>query len=663
MPGRATPETTMNHRQLMNDAWTYNANIRAEDGPQPPRGWRSLLDTLFIPLCFIAALVLFATLTTHSAHAQAGSGRIAGSVKDASGALISGSNVTLVNAATGVTQKTISNGEGVFNFPVVPVGEYEIDVRADGFNPYRQTQNLKIDVNTALAIDVVLKVADASQTVNVIENTAEVHTTDTQIGQTIESKQVVDIPLNGRSYTDRLAVQPGVSPVTTSGAGNTSSGGGFGTVPAAGETNTGQFSIHGQRESDNAYYLNGASVQETIGQQAGIIPNLDSIAEFRILSSNVDAEYGSFTGGIINVVTKSGTNGFHGSLFEFFRNTLLDARNYFSPERAVFHQSQYGGTFGGPIRKDKIFFFADYQGERSVQGIETGFVSVPSMANRNGDFGSAAAFIGTVNGPYLAQTLTQRLGYQVTQGEPFAKVFPNGTIPQRAWGTAPQHMLQYIPLPNVGLNQFSSGAYKQTINDNKAAGRVDFNSDRFGTSSIYYFNDPYNLDNPYPSGLGGSTLPGNGFAYDATSVGIDRTLIFSALHTFGAKTVNEARFGITRLDNRIGQPKGGVGVSLADQGIQAGGQGIIQGFPQQAGVEELYFNGFSVGTNPFSLAQVNSTYDLYDSVSRTAGNHNLKIGGRYIWYRVKQAPNLVANGTYSFFASGNQTTGNDYADF
>src|SRR6202522_1310372 len=446
--GHSTSETTMNHLQLMNDAWTYNANIRAEDGPQPPRGWRFLLDTLLVPLCFIAALVLFAMLTTHSAHAQAGSGRIAGSVKDASGALISGSGVTLVNAATGVTQKTTSNGEGVFNFPVVPVGQYEIDVMADGFNPYRQTQNLTINVNTALAIDVVLKVADASQTVNVIENTAEVHMTDTQIGQTIESKQVVDIPLNGRSYTDLLAVQAGVTPITTSGAGNTSSGGGFGTVPAAGEANTGQFSIHGQRESDHDYYLNGASVQETIGQQAGIIPNLDSIAEFRILSSNVDAEYGGFTGGIINVVTKSGTNNFHGNVFQFFRNTHLDARNYFSPERAVFHQNQYGGTIGGPIRKDKIFFFGDYQGQRFIEGVETGSVSGPTNANRTGYFtDSADSLKGTVNGPYLAQTLSQRLGYQVRLNEPFYTngcttssqcVFPNAIIPMNAWGTAPK---------------------------------------------------------------------------------------------------------------------------------------------------------------------------------------------------------------------------------
>src|SRR6202048_3252920 len=387
----------------------------------------------------------------------------------------------------------------------------------DGFNPYRQTANLKVDVNTALTIDVVLKVADSSQTVNVIENTAEVHTTDTQIGQTIESKQVVDIPLNGRSYTDLLAVQAGVAPITTSTAGNTSSGGGFGTVPAGGQANTGQFSMHGQRESDNAFNLNGVSVEEAIGQRAGIIPNLDSIAEFRILSSNVDAEYGSFTGGIVNVVTKSGTNAFHGNLFEFFRNTHLDARNYFSPERAAFHQNQYGGTIGGPIRKDKIFFFGDYQGQRYIQGIETGSVNVPTNANRTEDFtNSAASLTGTVNGPYLAQTLSQRLGYQVSQAERFYTpgctqssqcVFPNAIIPMSSWGNAPKHMLQYIPQGNIADGTFSSGAYKRRINDNKFGGRLDFNSNRFGTSSIYYFNDRYNLDDPYPSSLGGSIPP------------------------------------------------------------------------------------------------------------------------------------------------------------
>jgi hypothetical protein len=227
----------MEHRRLLHDAWSYNANLRAEDGSRVQDRTSAFRALILIPIGFLFATLLLALLITCSAFGQAGSGRIAGSVKDASGAVISSSSVTLRNTSTGVTQSTTSNEEGIFNFPVVSIGQYELDVQASGFNSYRQTTNLKVDVNTALTLDVVLQVMDASETITVTENTAEVQTADTQIGQTIESKQVVDIPLNGRSYIDLLAVQAGVSPVTTSGAGNTSSGGGFGTVPAAGETN------------------------------------------------------------------------------------------------------------------------------------------------------------------------------------------------------------------------------------------------------------------------------------------------------------------------------------------------------------------------------------------------------------------------------------------
>jgi hypothetical protein len=216
----------MEHRRLLNDAWSYNPNLRAEDGSRIPDRRSAFRDFILIPIGFVFATLLTILLITCSAFGQAGSGRIAGSVKDATGAVIPGSNVTLRNTATGVTQTTTGNAEGIFSFPVVAIGQYELDVTANGFNPYRQTTNLKVDVNTALTPDVVMHVVDANETVTVTENTAEVQTADTQIGQTIESKQVVDIPLNGRSYTDLLAVQAGVSPVTTSGAGNTSSGGG-----------------------------------------------------------------------------------------------------------------------------------------------------------------------------------------------------------------------------------------------------------------------------------------------------------------------------------------------------------------------------------------------------------------------------------------------------
>jgi hypothetical protein len=289
-------------------------------------------------------------------------------------------------------------------------------------------------------------------------------------------------------------------------------------VPVAGNANTGQFSINGQRESSNGFYLNGASVQEAIGQQAGIIPDLDSIAEFRILTSNADAEYGGFSGGVINVITKFGGNKVHGSLFEFLRNTDLDARGFFSPERSEFQQNQFGATLGGPLHKNKVFFFADYQGQRTIQGIETGLVQVPSLANREGNFSdSANTLTGDVNSSYLEQTLAKRLGYGVTAGEPFYTtgctltsqcVFPDAIIPQRAFSVPATHLLQYIPTPNVGADIFSSGAAKNLLNDDRGAMRLDFNSDKHGTFSLYYFADGYTQNNPYPSGFGGATVPG-----------------------------------------------------------------------------------------------------------------------------------------------------------
>ena len=227
-------------------------------------------------------------------------GKITGIVTDQTEAVIAGATVVAVNTTTGVKQTTKTDQQGSYSFPVLPVGEYQIEVTADGFK-LNKTKGLAVDINTALTADVTLQVSDQNLTVTVTESGARVETSDTQLGQVIDSKQVTSIPLNGRSYTDLFATQVGVTPLTTSGAGNSTSGGGFGTVPVAGNADTGQFSINGQRESANGFTLNGVSVQETIGQQAGIIPNLDSISEFRILTSNADAEYGNYSGGLINV--------------------------------------------------------------------------------------------------------------------------------------------------------------------------------------------------------------------------------------------------------------------------------------------------------------------------------------------------------------------------
>jgi hypothetical protein len=608
-------------------------------------------------------------------------GRISGLVSDPSGAFVAGAAVTLSNAGNGTKQTTITNDQGQYSFPVVPVGRYALAINSPGFQPYKKI-GVVIDINSSLQIDATLRIGKNTQTVEVNDDVVTIQMSDTEIGQKITGEHVAEAPLNGRSYTDLLATQAGVSPITTSGAANSSSGGGFGTVPVAGNENTGQFSINGQRESANGFFLNGASVQESIGQQAGIIPNLDSIAEFRIISSNADAEYGGYSGGLINVVTKSGGDQFHGSVFEFLRNTDLDARGYFSPERSTFQQNQYGGTFGGPIRKSRVFFFGDYQGQRTVEGIETGVVSVPSLLNRAGNFSDLITqsnpnpLPGTVNTESLAQTLSKALGYPVQSPEPFYTpgctntdpktgcVFPDAIIP--AFALPATKMLQFIPSPNVGTNQFSSGAEKRRTNDDKGSARIDANTIKYGNFSVYYFTDRYSLDDPYPVGFGGATVPGPTGAYDALSNGTDQVVVLRNTKTFGNTMVNEAHFSFTRLNNTLGVPKGGVGVSLADQGIEGGPNqptGIQQGFPQYAGVEALYFNSFTVGTNPFFLVQINNTPQVADNFSKVAGNHTMKFGGQYIWYKVKQLPDLVANGTFSFFGSGTQSTGNGFADF
>src|SRR3984893_4864355 len=332
----------------------------------------------------LVSLVVLVFAFVLAARGEVG-GKITGVVKDQRGSVIAGAGVVVTNTQTGVKLTTTTDQEGVFTFPVLSVGQYQIDVTSDAFKPYRKT-GLAIDINSALVVDVTLQVQEQDQSIMVTENAAQVETTDTQLGQVLGAKKVTEIPLNGRTYTDLFALQVGVTPITTSGAGNSTSGGGFGTVPVAGEANTGQFSINGQREDANGFSLNGANVQEGIGQQAGIIPNLDSIAEFRILTTNADAEYGNYSGGLINVVTKAGGNAFHSSLFEFLRNTDLDAKSYFSKERSTFQQNQYGGTIGGPIKQNRLFFFADYQGQHTKQGQDTGQIAVPSLANRSGDF-------------------------------------------------------------------------------------------------------------------------------------------------------------------------------------------------------------------------------------------------------------------------------------
>jgi hypothetical protein len=440
-----------------------------------------------------------------------------------------------------------------------------------------------------------------------------------------------------------------------------------GTINPSGDLNPGDVSINGQRESANGFMTNAIDVQEHMNGGTSVIPNLDSIQQFRVLTNNFDAEYGNYNGGMINVVTKSGSNSFHGDAFEFLRNTDLDAKNFFDSTRGVFRQNQFGGVIGAPVKKDKVFFFLDYQGTRTVEGITSPETTVLSQQERAGNFSDAASTLtGTVSGTYTAKLLTQELGYGVSQGEPYylagcsnfsVCVFPNAVIPTRAWSAPATNLLKYIPQPNLGTNQFATSLSSETVRDDKAGARIDANT-RIGQLFGYYYVDNYNLDNPYPGGQGGASVPG----FDALTIGQAQLLTVGDTKVLGASTVNEFHIGFLRNVNNVGQPHGGLGVTLKSQGFVTGvgTPGIVVQAPQFEGVENIVFPSFVMGVPITNVDQWNNTIYLSNTVSKVVGAHTLRFGGQFHYDQVNEAPNATFNGTFNIDGT---ETGNAFADF
>jgi hypothetical protein len=605
----------------------------------------------------LAILSLF--LASVSAWAATG-GSISGVVTDQSGAVVSGAALKLVNVAQRMTYQAVSDKQGLYSFPNLPVGQYDLTIEANGFTPQRRT-NLTVDAASAIRVDVSLTIGSRIDSVTVTsENGVQVETAATNLGEAVSSGQMSALPLNGRSYTDLLAIQPGVAPISTLLPSSVIMAGVTGGIDPSGDLNPGNLSINGQRESSNGFLVNGIDVQEHMNGGTSIIPDLDSIEQFRVLTTNFDPEYGNYNGGIVTVVSKSGTSQFNGKAFEFFRNTNLDARGYFDPTRSAFKQNQFGGAIGGPIKRDKLFFFADYQGTRTTQGVSTGNISVPTIAERNGNFldpGSQLSVLtGNVSGPYLASRLTQELGYTVTAGEAYSAVFPNGVIPQSAWSAPAKNLLQYIPSPNSGSSRFSTSAFSQTVRDDKGSAGIDFNS-RLGQLSGHYFLDDYRLDNPYPGAVAGASIPG----FDALTIGRAQVFSLGDTKVIGANIVNEFHVGYLRNANIIGQPKGDLGVTLASQGFApAAAGGIFVQAPQFEGVENITFPTFVMGVPITNLTQVNNTWYLSDGISRSMGTHTLKFGGQFHADQVNNHPNATFNGTFNIDGT---ETGNPYADF
>ncbi|MGB9241480.1 MAG: carboxypeptidase regulatory-like domain-containing protein, partial [Terriglobales bacterium] len=305
--------------------------------------------------------------------AQGTGGRILGRVSDPTGATLAGVKITLTNDATNVSSESVTNANGDYGFPQVPVGSYRMEFDLTGFKKNVQ-RAVSVSLNQVVTVNSVLQIGAAKETVEVTSEAPLVDTTSTQLGAVMDSRQVSNLPLNSRDTYQLLQLQPGV--MSTVGSSNTL---------IYGSDSPGAVSVNGGRGRANNFSVNGGDANDLFVNLPTVQPSPDTIQEFRVLTNTFDAEYGRNSGSIVNVVTKSGTNDWHGSAYEFFRNKVLNADNYcltaadgLPCAKPQFNQNQFGGTFGGPIKKDRTFFFASYEGRRIRQGIFSPAVTVPT---------------------------------------------------------------------------------------------------------------------------------------------------------------------------------------------------------------------------------------------------------------------------------------------
>jgi hypothetical protein len=657
-----------------------------------------LLATLVVLGFLVSSALVWASIT----------GSISGIVTDPSGALVVGATVTAVNTQTGVRAVIHTDKSGFYNFQDLSVGTYDLQVEQKGFRTFQQSR-IVIDANSAIRIDVKLELGEVTEKVTVESQAVHVETQSTQMGEVINSQKMTAVPLNGRDFTNLLSLQPGVVPFQYANAlqdSNLSDR----TVSGSTALNSGNQSINGQRETSNGYMVNGANVEEGKNNGTTVIPNLDSIEEFRIITNNFDAEYGNYSGGQVNVVTKSGTNSLHGNVFEFNRNTAFNARNFFSPAGAApkLIQNQFGGTVGGPIKRDKLFFFADYQGTRRIFA-PTVAASVPDgtflpsgdytlSPTESGDLAAGAANAaagispaGSVQGQQLATNLSSSLGYAVNVGEPYfftgctsgtsatPCVFPNAIIPKAAFSPAAAGVLPFIPaipapaVPVSGPNFFSA-AFDQRLRDDKGAFRVDANT-KYGMLSAYYYVDDDTFVNPYPNS--GATVPApNIGAFTSSDLTRAQVLVLSATKSLGSTAVNEFRFSYVRNGAHLFTPQGGLTlngqpITLSSLGftVPASPGGTFNGgvapiVPQFEGVPNIAFSqelsGTTIGVPADTPKQFNNTFQWQDNFSKVIGKHSLKFGGQFHYDQINDRNLFGENGAYTFDGS---ETNSDFVDF
>ncbi len=610
----------------------------------------NVLRILFFRRACRPAIPLLALLAagTPALYAQVDQGTITGTVTDSSGAVIPGATVTLTNTDTNLILVRKSSGDGVYTFTPIKVGHYKVQVDATGFKTTVR-EDLHVDVSQNLGVNVILAAGSEAQTVTVTAQ-PDLQTQDAATGQVFTTQTITDTPLDGRNYVFVAQLATGVAAPNQ----------GFGQVAGAGD-----FTSNGNRVSQNNFVLDGvdnnSNMQDFLnGATYAVRPPPDALAEFKVQSSDYSAELGRSTGAAINASIKSGTNQFHGSLWEYFRSDRLAAVDYFNQGRTAYHQNIFGATLGGPILKDKLFFFADGQGTRIANYIPASpNNTVPTAAMRNGDF-SQLLDPGNTNGEgaialYLPGGDSTPSQGAAENGSPKRYLTCNGqqnVICPTQVNAVAKRVLNAFPLPNQGgpnqaLQNYTIPARSYSNDTTQYDARVDFNfsakDQMFGRYS--YSNNPTVAAPPF------GVLDGGGFGTGSgRTSNYGKSGVFSETHFFSPTMSNEFRVGYNWLAAAYLQYNSNVDVAS-----QFGLGGIPFG-PNLGGMPDI---GFGSGVNGVGVAgyvpsdEVQNVLQIIDNVSKVWGPHSFKFGVdfQHVRFFGLQPPNALGseqfNGTYT----------------
>ena len=612
-------------------------------------------------------LSLFLTMFAPVASAQT-TGTLRGTITDPSGSLVTQAKVSVRDEATGVSRSAPSTEQGTYEFPALPVGLYTLQVQQDGFKTYER-KAINITIGHFVVADAALELGTQQQVTTVNGTPPLVETVSTQLGAVTDEHSVTSLPLNQRDTYQLLQLQTGVvSPV------------GFNLY--YGSDQAGAVSVNGGRGRANDFMVNGGDGNDLFVNAAGVQPSPDTIQEFRVLTNTFDAEYGRNSGSIVNVISKSGSTEYHGSVYEFFRNKVLNARGFFDTSKPDFKQNQFGATLGGPLRKDRTFFFTSYEGRRIRQGISSDLVTVPTTAERQGNFSAGATFHGTLtdanvagilnNRPGCAAAVSAAGGAPIAAGTAYASIFKGNVIPQQCFDpTAFDLLNQFVPIANVGgfPNEFQT-AVTQRDRVDQFTERVDevFN-DRHRLSVYYYFTDRL-LEQPFSTyQASGANLPGFG----GNTAVRNQQINLAHAWTINQTTINEARFTYYREGERqLNAPQRTNLVQNSCKTVPASqcfsdpnnpSFGITPGIPANlGGVPYTTLGGeFTFGNNIQGQApQAGNTFQWSDGLSKITGTHSLKFGGEARREQFNQLALFGTTGGFYFFGGGPNDPG--YSD-